>query len=1427
MAGENGSIGLNVFAQAEQARKEFDQLKASIDGVIKSVAGAQKQLNQLSKINIDGQVIASKYTKGDRSLLDSLSRGSKETQRTEALVKRKILELNTSMEQVTARLVEAHTRAAERVMKTSKAQVEAGANLTQQRLASRLRNSSPGVIRAKDANESFRLSQLIKDSSAEQLDIRRATADLQRQIKTLRSDPESLRARLTGAAQSEANSRARLRYGDDTVRNAGTLGRITNNGGSDFLQIQGAILRNYLVLGAGIGAANYLKNQIVEIDRELKQFQAITQTTNSEMEGFEQQLFAVASGSKFSALEVAKAATVLGQAGLSTAQVKKSIESVVLLATASGTDLQTSVDVVTSTLGVFNLEASETANIANVMTSALNLSKLTMEKLSLGIQYSANIAADAGVTYTELTAVLAGLSNAGIKSGSTLGTGLRQLMIDIMNPSKEFLKILTRIGLTTADVDIKTKGFTGVMHTLRDAGFTTADAVEAFEVRAVSAFSAISKNLTYIHQLHDGIVVTEAAAKANATQMEALGNIWDNFASTVASSAYTAFRPTISILKEILKGATALARGMQDATWFTIPLSAALAGLGTWAVVSPLVFLVKNFGQLRTVLLSTTVAARVLMATMAGGSAVGAVGGLGGLLSFVKGHPALMIAGLAAAAVTAFAVWETAAQSTAKAIDEVSGKVNELGGAASETESRISSISERMKVLYDRYDELDNDDAARRSMVLELKAAYSEWGLSLSTTTDGVEELIGALTRLEEAQRKALPDQLMLQQQELQNKLALERQQLGDRSSNIGDLNRFQSIKARRLASSEPAFGQAVSILSGKEKAGEGFNVLSGLLVKLNEAIERNKADEYATEQLKLAYGLIKTQNANINNLESTKYAIDGNTYRLGQAIALKEGAERGLLGRNVSRLYPTSQLSGIKDPTEREEAAKNLEGYLQLYKSGIEAQITKLATELAQQGAGDLEDIKTYLLAEFHKNVSPLDSEIGKVIASSGEAREKKDKKDYKFQTAGFQTEMAGYNTQINALVTQSRSPNIPGARIQEIADEVNSIVENMVIAATKDFNSDPERTKRRLDGDLSIDEELKEEVRRIREEGQRKIFQILERQYEAVEKEFDRPAEDVKFRLEAARNSNALPSTIRGLDAELLQAEKKANEDKLGYFQKQLAELNKEKATGERLVEIAGQRLVLEEKIAEAQRKKAEYATSGGPTVGQAMNDGFQLWQVQQGLMHANGQMVSAAEQVGVAWNSVLNNLTTSFSGFFVSIANGTKTIKESFRDMALSVIDNLMQIIATALANQIIMSVLGLDGVPGSGGGSGGWLSQLFGTTKGSALGEHINTGIPGRDSTLRKVMPGEFILRKSAVDAIGVDSLTGLNNQGNRRMSESMAANDNKAGMGTLNVWVVSPDQVPPPGPNDIVATVADNLQRKGVLKQLVKQIAIGG
>lgn len=107
-----------------------------------------------------------------------------------------------------------------------------------------------------------------------------------------------------------------------------------------------------------------------------------------------------------------------------------------------------------------------------------------------------------------------------------------------------------------------------------------------------------------------------------------------------------------------------------------------------------------------------------------------------------------------------------------------------------------------------------------------------------------------------------------------------------------------------------------------------------------------------------------------------------------------------------------------------------------------------------------------------------------------------------------------------------------------------------------------------------------------------------------------------------------------------------------------------------------------------------------------------------------------------------------------FFSSIFTNTKSIGESFRDMALSILRSIAQI----AAKQTVLSLLGRGG---------GAFAQLFGMAGGAPIpafatgGAVRGSGTSTSDSILARLSNGEFVVKAAAVRELGTDLLGDLN------------------------------------------------------------------
>lgn len=303
---------------------------------------------------------------------------------------------------------------------------------------------------------------------------------------------------------------------------------------------------------ATINAAQQAAQYVGQLEDAFAKLQAISGSTNTEMEKFSGSLMKLAENSRYSALEIAEGATQLVQAGYSAAETTTVLQASLNLAAGSGSTVAEAVDTMTSSLGAFNLQASEAGHVADVLMMGLNASKLSIQQMQAALQYSAATAHEAGISLEELTAVAASLANAGIKSGSTIGTGLRQLLVDLQTPTEKLKNELDSLGLTMADVDVKSKGLAGVVKTLTDAGFSAEAAYNGLEVRAAAAFLAFRNQIDVYDELAAQLTNTGAAAEAAAKASQSLSAKWQQTKNKLGELVSMLAGPFLNALKAVV-----------------------------------------------------------------------------------------------------------------------------------------------------------------------------------------------------------------------------------------------------------------------------------------------------------------------------------------------------------------------------------------------------------------------------------------------------------------------------------------------------------------------------------------------------------------------------------------------------------------------------------------------------------------------------------------------------------------------------------------------------------------------------------------------------------------------------------------------------------------------------------------------------------
>ena len=169
--------------------------------------------------------------------------------------------------------------------------------------------------------------------------------------------------------------------------------------------------------------------------------------------------------------------SALGETLNNTEDLKRSQEgftTVMQAATVSQTDLKTATRGTTEVLSAYGAASDQASHFAEVMLNVSSLSNAEFSDMTTAFKYVGDGAASMGVNFNDTAAILAKLSDAGIK-GSAAGRGLAEVFKNLANPSAKANDALQQLlvtnqGLTGSWKDIVFEGgnFIGMTDTINN-----------------------------------------------------------------------------------------------------------------------------------------------------------------------------------------------------------------------------------------------------------------------------------------------------------------------------------------------------------------------------------------------------------------------------------------------------------------------------------------------------------------------------------------------------------------------------------------------------------------------------------------------------------------------------------------------------------------------------------------------------------------------------------------------------------------------------------------------------------------------------------------------------------------------------------------------------------------------------------------------
>jgi TP901 family phage tail tape measure protein len=229
--------------------------------------------------------------------------------------------------------------------------------------------------------------------------------------------------------------------------NAATVGALNTTGRAAISLGTGFTAMGALIVA---GFAQAVKKS-AQLEKKLSYIAGITRVNTAEMQALREKVIQLGQDSAYTANEVADGFTELAKAGATTEQMIGGMgDAMITLGQAADIPLDKAATALVSISSTFRLAASQSTRIANVLSGAANASIISVDDMAVSFKYAGGVAANLGVSLEDTATAIAILGQAGIK-GSTAGTSLRRILLQLTPRTEKAAQVMKDLGIITKD----------------------------------------------------------------------------------------------------------------------------------------------------------------------------------------------------------------------------------------------------------------------------------------------------------------------------------------------------------------------------------------------------------------------------------------------------------------------------------------------------------------------------------------------------------------------------------------------------------------------------------------------------------------------------------------------------------------------------------------------------------------------------------------------------------------------------------------------------------------------------------------------------------------------------------------------------------------------------------------------------------------
>jgi len=231
-------------------------------------------------------------------------------------------------------------------------------------------------------------------------------------------------------------------------------------------------------------------------------------------------------------------------------------------------DLTDTVNLVTTVLNAWKLEASELEAVSDSLFTTVRLGKTTVAEIAAAIGQIAPTAFNAGVSLDEINGGLALLTANGLSTAEAI-TGLRAILSGVIKPVQEATDAAEKLGIDFSVAAIKSKGLAAFLGEIGEATDGSVTALAEFfpNVRAIGPVLTLAAKggAEFNKVLDEYLQKTGAVAKGTAEiekstsrQTERLINDLKNLQLEFGKNSLPAFNVFLKGLGRVSKGVNIL-----------------------------------------------------------------------------------------------------------------------------------------------------------------------------------------------------------------------------------------------------------------------------------------------------------------------------------------------------------------------------------------------------------------------------------------------------------------------------------------------------------------------------------------------------------------------------------------------------------------------------------------------------------------------------------------------------------------------------------------------------------------------------------------------------------------------------------------------------------------------------------------------------